>query len=90
MRIKPKRQMLRVDRYGKIIEIGNWVKLPRTVGKFPVHSDYARIFKRYAGRILQVVDWDYEGYAWLDIGREVLSVEPKLLEVVRHSRAKHF
>ena len=79
---KPK--MARIDKTGKLIRIGDWVKLPRSPGKFPIHPKWLRVFNRFSGRILKVVGWDTEGYAWLDIEREVLSVEPHLLTL--HSR----
>jgi hypothetical protein len=81
MLIKPK--IARIDKARKFIKVGDWVRLSRAPGKFPVHPEWLRVFNRYSGRVLKVVGWDAEGYAWLDIGREVLSVEPQLLKIVK-------
>ena len=77
MPLKPK--MARIDKHRKPIRLGARVRLPRSPGKFPVHPEWLRVFNRFSGRVLKVVGWDTEGYAWLNIGREVLSVEPHLL-----------
>lgn len=79
MLIIRKSSTARTDKVGKEIRIGDWVRLARAPEKFPVNREWLRVFHRFSGRTLRVVDWDYEGYACLDIGGEVLSVEPRLL-----------
>ena len=78
-----KAKLARIDKARKPIKIGDWVRLSRSPKKFPVHPEWRRVFSRHSGRVLKVVGWDAEGYAWLDIGREVLSVEPRLLKIVK-------
>lgn len=70
----------------KYIRVVCWVKLSRTIKKHPVHPEYRKICKHFAGSCLQLVEWDTIGYAWLNVGKEVLSVEPRLLRIVRQSK----
>ena len=81
-------KMARIDKAKKPIHVGDWVRLPRSPGKYPVHGEWLRTFNRFSGRVLRVVGWDTQGYAHLDIGPELLSVEPYLLKVIRSGR-KH-
>ena len=84
MGIPSKSKLAHRDKARKLIRIGDWVKIPNSPGKFPVHPEWLRVFNRFSGRILKVVGWDTEGYAWLSVGREILSVDPHLLTL--HSR----
>ena len=81
------RQVLN-DRAGRAIRIGDFVRLPRAV-HFGTHRDYRQTYRRVARRVLPVIGWDTTGQAWVPIGKwEVLSVEPRLLQLVRRTRVK--
>ncbi|MFX8437276.1 hypothetical protein ABTL87_19140 [Acinetobacter baumannii] len=50
--------------------------------------EYRRSFAKCSGKEFVVVGWDVTGLAWLGVRPfEVLSVEPRLLEVVRSGRS---
>src|SRR4029077_8655417 len=76
------------DRAGRAIRIGDYVRLPRSV-HFGAHRDYRQTYRRVSSRVLPVIGWDATGLAWVPIGKwEVLSVEPRLLQLVRRARIK--
>jgi hypothetical protein len=78
-----RQKMQHKDKGNHQISIGDWVLLPKTPETFPVHREYAKTFRKFSGRVLRVVGWDSEGYAWIDINKEVLSVPPQILTLVR-------
>ena len=76
------------DRAGRVIRIGDYVRLPRSV-HFGAHRDYRQTYRRVSSKVLPVIGWDTTGLAWVPIGKwEVLSVEPRFLQLVRRTRIK--
>lgn len=74
---------VRRDAKGKVIAVGDLVRVAKTLSA-PAVAEYRRSFKRCAGKVFPVVGWDQTGLAWIPLGRSgVLSVEPRLLSVVR-------
>ena len=79
----------RADRSGRVIRTGDYVRVGRAVGSLGINRDYQRSFRQCQGRIFRVVGWDKTGLAWIPLRNgEVLSIEPRLLSVVRRAPIK--
>lgn len=77
-----------LDRVGRVIRLGDLVRVARSLGCVTPSREYRRSFRLCAGRVLQVLGWDQAGLLWIPLRHgEVLSVEPHILLVV--GRARH-
>jgi len=76
------------DRYGHIIGVGDLVRVSRAIPPHRAHPEYRRSFRRWVGRVVRIVGWDATGDAWIPVRPgEVLSVDPKLLVLVRRAKS---
>jgi len=79
-----------VDCGGRRIDIGDEVRVARCLGGLGSHPEFRRAFRRVAGRLTTVVGWDSTGGAWIPVhSREVLTIEPHLLRLVRRGVGQH-
>jgi hypothetical protein len=85
MRLRPRA----TDCDGRKIEVGDQVRVARSLRSLNAHPEFRRAFRQVAGRITIVVGWDATGGAWIPFqAREVLTVEPHLLRVIRRGLHK--
>lgn len=76
-----------LDRHGRLVRVGDTVRVAGKLRVRNAHREFVEAFQRVAGRVRKVVGWDKTGGAWIDAGRrEVITIEPRLLTIVRRGR----
>ena len=81
-----------VDQIGRVIQVGEWVRLviiPPDVGKMPAET--RSVFRRAVGKTFMVEDFNEYGLAELDLSKKVeryntIWVEPEYLLLFRRGR----
>jgi len=73
----------------KAFNVGDKVRVSKTLLSIKVHPEYRKEFRKIAGRIKVVIGHDPYSGIWLDAGeKEVITVEASLLSTVKRSYQK--
>jgi hypothetical protein len=78
------------DCAGRKIKVDDVVSVSRGLRDLKAHLEFRRAFRKVSGQLRTVVGWDSIGGAWIRISSyEVLTIEPRLLKVIRRGVHRH-